>query len=393
MSEPGALVVGGDYRGLGIVRSLGRRGIRVWVVADRGTLASASRYVERRVAMPRRPDAAQVRFLTALADDNDLRGWVMFPTAEETATLVARHHADLADRYRLTTSAWATHRFAIDKQLAAGRASALGVACPRTWHPTGRDEVATLDVDFPVILKPTQRQGATPFNDAKAWRVDNRAQLLARYDEACTQVPLEHVMVQEIVAGHDRLSLAAVARQGDVLASLVARRTRQYPVDFGRASTFIETIEDAEVQSVGELLIGDLKLTGLVEVEFQRDARDGRLRLLDVNARVWGWQSIGRDAGVDFAYLAWLLALGRRVPERRGRPGCRWVRLSTDVPTSVREIVGGRLALRPYLRSLRPPLVDAVLARDDPLPGILELPYIAAEVLSRIIANRGRSWL
>src|SRR5947209_625203 len=30
----GAVVIGGDYRGLGIVRSLGRHGIPVWVLTD-----------------------------------------------------------------------------------------------------------------------------------------------------------------------------------------------------------------------------------------------------------------------------------------------------------------------------------------------------------------------
>ncbi len=42
--QPGALVVGGDYQGLGIVRSLGRRGIPVCVVDDEWSIARFSRY-------------------------------------------------------------------------------------------------------------------------------------------------------------------------------------------------------------------------------------------------------------------------------------------------------------------------------------------------------------
>ena len=36
-----------------------------------------------------------------------------------------------------------------------------------------------------------------------------------------------------------------------------------------------------------------------LEIEFKRDIRDGRPKLLDINARAWGWHSIGARAGVE----------------------------------------------------------------------------------------------
>src|SRR5919109_2550401 len=45
--QEGALVIGGDYRALGVVRSLGRRGIPVWVVTNEHRVATASRYALR----------------------------------------------------------------------------------------------------------------------------------------------------------------------------------------------------------------------------------------------------------------------------------------------------------------------------------------------------------
>jgi D-aspartate ligase len=41
---PGAVVLGGDYQGLGIVRSLGRHGIPTLIVDDERSIARASRY-------------------------------------------------------------------------------------------------------------------------------------------------------------------------------------------------------------------------------------------------------------------------------------------------------------------------------------------------------------
>jgi len=45
----GAVVVGGDYQGLGIVRSLGRRGVPVCVIDDEHSIARYSRYVTHHV--------------------------------------------------------------------------------------------------------------------------------------------------------------------------------------------------------------------------------------------------------------------------------------------------------------------------------------------------------
>ncbi len=47
----GAVVVGGDYQGLGIVRSLGRRGVPICVIDDERSIARFSRYATHSVAV------------------------------------------------------------------------------------------------------------------------------------------------------------------------------------------------------------------------------------------------------------------------------------------------------------------------------------------------------
>jgi hypothetical protein len=55
----------------------------------------------------------------------------------------------------------------------------------------------------------------------------------------------------------------------------------------------------------------------------------------------------------------------------------RWVRGLTDVPTAIGAIRHGKLSPVDYLWSLRPPIECSVLAFDDPLPALLELPEAA----------------
>src|SRR5215211_1490773 len=87
---PGALILGAEYRALGVARSLGRHGIRVGVVQDGDdTIASQSRYVERSMRFPE-SDEARLELLAALALDG-LEGWTPVPSGYASAPLVALH--------------------------------------------------------------------------------------------------------------------------------------------------------------------------------------------------------------------------------------------------------------------------------------------------------------
>lgn len=81
---------------------------------------------------------------------------------------------------------------------------------------------------------------------------------------------------------------------------------------------------------------------GLVELEYKLDARTDEYKLLDINARTWGYHSLGRLAGVDFPQLLFLDHIGEDVEPRRARPGVSWIRTTTDLPTALQPCAGGR---------------------------------------------------
>jgi D-aspartate ligase len=85
------------------------------------------------------------------------------------------------------------------------------------------------------------------------------------------------------------------------------------------------------------------------------------------------------QAGVDFPYLLFLDQLGGPAAACRTQPGVRWIRLVTDVPTSILEMLWGRLGWREFVRSLRTFEIESVFCREDILPGLVELalvPYL-----------------
>jgi len=389
-AAPGALVLGSDYKALGIVRSLGRHGIPVWVLQDEHALAGYSRYCVRTLSWPAVGEAERVRYLLELCERSAIEGWTIFPTDDETAALLARNRRALGERYRLTVPRWDVLRWAYDKRLTYRLAAGLDIDHPRTHYPQTAEDLRGLDVRYPAILKPAIRTELNRFTMSKAWRVEDPAELAARYAEASALVDPSLIMVQELIVGGGacQLSYAALCREGQPVASVVARRTRQWPMDFGRASTYVETIEAPDVEEIAARLLAVLGYEGIVEVEFKRDPRDGRLKLLDVNPRVWGWHTLAGRAGVDFPYLLWRMTSGASVPEVRGRSGVRWVRALTDLPTAFGEIRAGRLSVAAYLSSLRGPIEFAILATDDPVPALIELPAALYLAWRRASARR-----
>lgn len=388
----GALLMGADYRALGIVRSLGRRRIPVWVMKQGGHLvAAASRYVRRRIPpWPQGDDASKIDFLLNLSVKNGLKGWALIPTDDYAVNLASVYHELLSKQYRVTVPPWEKLQWACDKRQLHKLAQKLGIDQPWTKCVPTKQELAHLDCPFPVILKPAVRLKPTSLAIPKAWRADNRNQLLVRLEEASSLIPPENLILQEMIpgGGEAQFSYAALCKDGFPLASIVARRLRQYPKDFGQFSTFVETIDEPQIVAASERLLAAARFTGLAEVEFKQDLRDGRFKILDVNPRVWGWHTLSVRAGVDFSYLLWLLVKDKPVPILQARAGERWIHGTADLRVALGEILSGGFSLSSYLRSIRGPKESAIFAWDDPLPGLLDLPLFAYSLGKRAAGSK-----
>jgi D-aspartate ligase len=294
-SALGAVIVGGAHGSLGLARSLGRRGIPVCFLTSDHPIAKYSRYTGRTFAWagPHHEDA--VELLLDLARCHRLDGWVLMAAGDAEMRLISKHHAELSSLFRVSVPPWDVARWAYDKRLTYQRAASLGIDHPLSYHPGNLQDVALLDCRFPVILKPAVHEHRNEFTNAKAWRCDDRATLVSRYEAAARMVGTHDIVLQELIpgGGDTQFSYAGVWDRGSPVASLTARRTRQYPIDFGITSTFVETVDQPEIEETACRFLRSLDYSGLVEVEFKYDQRDQRYKLLDVNARGWTWNALG----------------------------------------------------------------------------------------------------
>jgi D-aspartate ligase len=381
-TDVGAIVVGGDYQGLGIVRSLGRRGVPVCVIDDEHSIGRFSRFATYAVRVgDLRDERRTVAVVRDVGERLGLDGWVLYPTREETVAAFSRHRTDLLEQFRVPTPHWASVQWAWDKRKTYGLADQLGIPTPRTWYPRRLEELGDIDADPPLVVKPAIKEHFVYATKAKAWRADSRRDLVERYQEAVAVTGPGEVMVQELIpgGGDQQFAYCAFFKQGSAIGSMVARRWRQHPPEFGRASTFAETTDLPVLETFSKRFLRAIDYYGLVELEYKLDLRDGSHKLLDVNARTWGYHTLGQRAGVDFPYLLYADQLGQQIELCRAREGLRWIRLVTDLPTGLREAVRGRLKWTLYLRSVVGFHIESVFSRDDPLPGLAELallPYL-----------------
>jgi D-aspartate ligase len=378
----GALVVGGDHPGLGIARSLGRKGIPVFILEDQHSISAFSRYASRVIRVKNlRDERETIESVLEVGQCFGLKGWVLFPTRDETVAAFSRHRERLAEFFRVTTPDWNTVQWAWDKKNTHILAKQLGIPAPETWNPRSKEELAALYPRLPLAIKPAVKENFFYATGKKAWRADTPEELDQLFAKANQQIKPEEVMVQEIIPGNGdhQFSYCAFFRNGKAHSSLVARRNRQHPHEFGRAATYVESIELPAVEELSERFLKAIDYYGLVEVEYKQDPRDGQYKLLDVNARAWGFHSIGLPAGVDFPYLVYADQMGEEVEQRRGESGVGWLRLITDVPTVFTGLLLRRLKFGTYLSSLRRTRVESVFCREDPWPSLAEvvlLPYL-----------------
>jgi len=194
------------------------------------------------------------------------------------------------------------------------------------------------------------------------------------------------LVLQEIIPGDDSQLYtygSCRLRNGGFAAEFGGRKLRQHPVNFGGAIC-AESLDNPALEEDGRRLLDELELIGPSQVEFKLDHRDGKFKLMEVNARLWRWHGLAAYCGVNLAHAAYLDALGKAgsITQRPTRSG-RWVYSYYDVPLTARRVARRSYPLGTWLRTARPPACDAIFAFDDPKPYLAGLRNLAATGLER----------
>jgi D-aspartate ligase len=358
---PAAVVDVGWVNGLAAIRSLGRAGIRVLAVDHRpSALGFRSRYAEPFLSPdPHEDEGRFVAFVRALGEV------VVFPTHDEQLNLISRHLGDLD--VLAPFPAWEVLGRVQSKRVQLETAQAVDVDVPRTAYPSTAQEAraAAEEIGFPVLVKPEHPVGFKQRFRRQAFRCENKDEVEQAYGRAADFAP----MVQELVPGGDDTLYTVgsyITPDGKPLGVFSGRKLRQTPRGIGTCrigeAVWVQEAVDAALR-----LLREFGFFGLSQVEFKRDPRDGRFKLMEINPRLWQWHGLAAACGVDLPRLAYADLTGESPAQATmNRHGKRW---------AITLLPGERPTPQ------RPPYADAVFAADDLKPAAVHLARVVRSAL------------
>jgi len=379
----GAIIIGGHFQGLGVIRSLAKYGIETIVLDHQPNLSRFSKYIRNYYKSPDPLNREQLlAFLIDLATKKSLKGWVIYPTDDETVYFLSKEYKKLSKYFSLITPPWQSTKFAYNKKLSYQLAEKIGIPIPKTYYPSDLKDLKGMDIMFPIVIKPAVMRTFFKQTKKKVFRARNRAELENYYQIASSIIKPDEILIQEEIpeVAKNLYSFCPFFKNKRVIARIVAQRIRQHPMDFGQASTYAQTVDIPELEKIGTRFLSEIDFYGLCEVEFIQDPRDRIFKFLEVNPRIWGWHTLAQKAGVNLPYIAMQDSNQHEITQIGFIKDVKWFRLVTDVPTVMSEILKGRMKIGDYLNSLKGEKEFAVFSLNDPLPflgELLLLPYLS----------------
>ncbi|HEY3521254.1 MAG TPA: hypothetical protein VGK80_09455 [Rhodanobacteraceae bacterium] len=384
---PVAIVVGRDQTGLGMLRSLHAAGIRAVVACPAESFLTRSRWYQPTpgtAPWDGDPGPGAHEYLRTMPVERA----VVIAGRDDAALWAADLPAGpLADRFLVCSSPRAVLETLQDKARFGEFLERTDMPHPRTFTIRSAADIGNIpfgELDR-VFIKPVDSQKFVKITGAKGIWVSDRA----AFEKAWEKLEAQglQVIAQEYIPGKasDHYFIDGFRDRRGALTGLFARRRmRIYPPHFGN-SCYCVSIPLGEIAEARDRLVElleRLQYRGIFSAEFKRDARDGKLRILEINTRAWWYVEFATRCGVNVCRMAYEDALGlpvTRAPENYPiGAGC--THLARDIRAVFARDGGQRVsawkALTQWSRGY-----FSVFRLDDPMPGLVELRKELARAL------------
>lgn len=376
--------------GLGLIQSLGEKGIRSIVIDDGpASFRDFSRYCRRVTVsdISAAPDrlCETLQYVSTLARRYSGRTPIVFPTSDYVLDYLISRYDEVQNLVAIVAPPREVMLLTLDKAAFYQWLMDHGFPCPRTIFPCScgrQEEVEKSGISFPCIVKPALTFKLEQVADRKLYIASDRAELLSCCRDL-SERNMEYV-VQEIVPGRgeDQFSLAGYCRQGGEIAGYAM--TNKLRQSYFGAGTFVSSADIPLLYEMGEQLLRKLKYQGIFEIEFRRDERDGTYRIIELNPRCWSQLILATRMNVNVAYCAYLDLSAHKGEEQRLVPSGRkryWVNFERDLGHLKKKFRENDYSLSDFLSvMLTIPSIEPFSLR-DPKPGIC---YLKRKITRRL---------
>jgi len=383
--RPPVIILGGDTIALAAARSLGRRGITVYALDEPRSYARYSRYCrwisvnDHHTIGINRPKI----WLQWLLEEGVKmhQGAVLIPCSDHGLEVISKHYKELKHNYLVMETDPNVLSAMLDKARTYELAQSIGIPTPKMWQMNSIDDISSIidEITYPCAVKPRQSYKFIEyFPGKKLFVVHNHTEMLEIINNV-KRYNLE-VIINEIIPGKEDAYCSYYTyldEHGKPLFHFTKRKLRQYPVGFG-VGTYHCTDWNPEVAKVGLEFLQKIGYRGLGNVEFKCDPRDGKLKLIECNARLTLVTELIIQAGLDLPLLLYNRATQQPLPSLNGyRRGLYTVRLIVDYLAARELHHQGELSWFQWLHSLMHKFCFLHFKWYDPMPTLVRLvPFV-----------------
>ena len=393
-NQPSAYVIGASLNALGVVRSLGRRGIRVRTIQRRkDEMPSWSRFSTPIFIEPNVTQSEYVGALIVRAKQDGDRP-VLIPTGDVDIKFMSDNRKVLQEHFRFVLSDASVLDALLDKDQFYHVASKLNLTVPKTYAATDIEQVGEISrqITFPCIIKP--RYSPTWQNDriARALRYlkvlecSSPEELLTRYSSLDTMA--QDVVIQEMIpGGEDSLHdvYVYIGPGGSSLGTFCLQKLRTSPIEGRGGGTLVQSTHHAKLVDTSVPLLEAIRYRGPAAVCFKQHAETGEYVVIEVNARLSLHHSLAAYCGIDYAYLLYLDSIGAfdLKPQLAYPSGVKWIAPLGDARSFLQHRKNG-LSFWRWLSSYRGRKTFADLSWNDPWPFVRQCIALAPSVIRKI---------
>ncbi|MFM8900235.1 MAG: hypothetical protein ACKOF9_09855 [Burkholderiales bacterium] len=379
--------------GLGLVRELGRAGVKViGVTHSASDMGLRSKYLSDSHVVPHRRNAALLQRLQEIARQHG--GATLLTVSEVNLKWLATCREEMGgalEPLRLVVPQSSQLTQVLDKEKTLALAQSVGVPVPQTVRPVSATDPALNHLHFPVVLKwadPEKvsnllQSAGLPLHKAEfAMDLQALQKVLHRYD-GVGQWPL----VQEYAPGHG-LGQFFYMHQGEALRVFQHRRVAEWPPEGGYSSVCdaVPLTEHTELQALSLKLLRAMQWEGVAMVEYRHDPSTKRSVLMEINGRFWGSFPLAVHCKAGFALLSHAVGGTGQVPALpRLRDDLRCRMVLTEIkrllritlqPSQIKDPLFKVRPLHEWLRFmgdfLKPNVRYFLWSLDDPKPWVAD---------------------
>jgi len=394
MREKSSILIFGlsSQIGISILRSFGKKGIEVYGINNQKNANYYSKYLTKGyihsgldVFSEFENNEKLIDFTEQIIQKHKIDYVITF--FDNLILLLNKYRQRLEKTTKLLIPKDELFRNVIDKNKTLEIAKKLNITTPETKVVSGFDDLSNCkDLTFPVVVKPSSRYYINHDHskmDFKRHYIHSYTDLL-NFFKKYKPYRYKPVLVQEFCNGKE-IGFPILFRDGKFVDCMQYRIVRMYPHNGGSSIYREATKINPKLKEYSIRLLSFLRWDGIAEIDYIKDNRDGKIKLLEVNGRFWASLPLSEKAGMDFPLMLYNSYESRKeIPASDYKIGTKCRILSSETAW-LSDIIFNRVknegnieipskssAIFSYIKSFNPKVKYDFGSWDDPLPLLYE---------------------